>query len=169
MDVEISLKFIIKEDSPMFSRLLGGKKKLTGELKEEILEAVGPMQMCAFDGIWEIRKYSRISNDAIDKVYKAYPTKCIITGRSSGKSSKDKERIRRLLRKNTKEKLVSTIEKDIEDCKENKVYMKNFSTFLNNLPDYPDEEEKPESNTVSMFDYRTGERRDDPRHITTPQ
>lgn len=169
MDVEVSLKFVIKEDSLVFGHLLGGRKKLTSELKEEILKIAGPMQACAFDGDWEIKEYSRISKDDVDEVYKAYPTKCIITGRSSGKSSKDKERIKRLLRKNTKEKLVSTVEKYLEDCKENKVYMKNFSTFLNNLPDYPDEEEKPESNTVSMFDYRTGERRDDPRHITVPQ
>ena len=92
-----------------------------------------------------------VSEDDINEVYAAYPSKCVITGRTLGKSSSDKRKIERLLRDKTKEQLVKTIQRYVEDCKRDKVYMKNFSTFLNNLPDY-DMSEKPKP--VEIGGYR---------------
>lgn len=77
-----------------------------------------------------------ISIDDIDEIYNCYPSKCVIRGASTGKTAKNKEQIKRLLKSsNTKQTLIDIINYYINDCKKNKVYMKNFSTFLNNLPD----------------------------------
>ena len=96
----------------------------------------------------------------VDAVYSAYPTRCVVQGRNLGKSSADKKKIARLLKDNSKEKLIKTIERYVEDCKRDKVYMKNFGTFLNNLPEY-DLTEKPK--TVEISGYR------DLRKITEAQ
>ena len=77
-----------------------------------------------------------------DEIYKLYPTTCLNTGRRTGKSTKDKEKIIRLLKNHTKEELKFTIQKYIELSIRDKNYMMNFSTFLNNLPDYSDLIEK---------------------------
>lgn len=101
-----------------------------------------------------------IPDESVDAVYSAYPTRCIINSRSLGKSSADKKKIARLLKDNSKEKLIKTIERYVDDCKRDKVYMKNFGTFLNNLPEY-DLTEKPK--TVEIGGYR------DLRKITEAQ
>ena len=98
--------------------------------------------------------------DDVDAVYSAYPTRCVINSRSLGKSSADKKKIARLLEDNSKEKLIKTIERYVEECKRDKVYMKNFSTFLSNPPEY-DLTEKPK--TVEISGYR------DLRKITEAQ
>lgn len=86
---------------------------------------------------------------AIEKLYKSYPTKCPISGRSTGKTIKDKARIKNLLKTKTENEILKTIERYVEDCNNTKTYVKNFSTFLNNLPDYGDlEVEEKESAPV---------------------
>ena len=98
--------------------------------------------------------------EEVDAVYSTYPTRCVVQGRNLGKSSADKKKIARLLKDNSKEKLIKTIERYVDDCKRDKVYMKNFGTFLNNLPEY-DLTEKPK--TVEISGYR------DLRKITEAQ
>lgn len=77
----------------------------------------------------------RIFNKDIDEIYKAYPSRCPIQNRSLGKSHKDKDKIKALLKHNTKDELLKTIELYISDCKNTGAYVKNLTTFLNNLPD----------------------------------
>lgn len=96
----------------------------------------------------------------VDAVYSAYPTRCVVTGRNLGKSSSDRRKIARLLKDKTRDQLVRTIQRYVDDCKRDKVYMKNFGTFLNNLPEY-DLTEKPK--TVEIGGYR------DLRKITEAQ
>ena len=96
----------------------------------------------------------------VTEVYSAYPTRCVVQGRSLGKSGADKKKIARLLRDKDKGLLIQTIQRYIEECKRDKVYMKNFGTFLNNLPEY-DFTEKPK--TVDIGGYR------DLRKITEAQ
>ena len=108
---------------------------------------------------YELEKFEPLSED-VDAVYYAYPTRCVVQGRNLGKSYADKSKIARLLKDNSKEKLIKTIERYVEDCKRDKVYMKNFGTFLNNLPEY-DLTEKPK--TVEISGYR------DLRKITEAQ
>ena len=71
----------------------------------------------------------------IDELYKLYPSKCPKRNVSLGKCFKDKERLKKLLKTHSYEMLKFTIEREISE-KYNKSYMANFSTFLNNLPDY---------------------------------
>lgn len=85
--------------------------------------------------------YKAPAREIIDRVYKAYPTKCPVAGRPTGKSSKDKEKIKRLLKLKTEEELISIIKRYVKECTESNVYLKNFSTFLNNLPDYTEEQD----------------------------
>lgn len=76
------------------------------------------------------------NEEEINNIYNIYPSKCPISSRSSGKSSKDKEKIGRLLKKGIMLKPI--IERYVKECTETKTYIKNFSTFLNNVPDYGD-------------------------------
>lgn len=78
---------------------------------------------------------SDIAKESIQMIYDAYPVKCVIRGASTGKGSKNKKSIAVLLKRHTKEHLLEVIKWYVSDCKKNNVYMKNFSTFLNNLPD----------------------------------
>ena len=86
------------------------------------------------------------NEDDVNDVYKAYPSKCIVSGRNLGKCSKNKEQIARLLKDTDKKKLIRAIEMYRADCEKNKIFMKNFSTFLNNVPEY--EEDRNERSLV---------------------
>ena len=101
---------------------------------------------------------------AVKHVYDAYPSKCIITGRITGKSSKDKDKIATLLKTNSEHKLIDIINRYVEDCKAHNCYIKNFSTFLNNLPELPEEQrpqETPQQRALSKeeLEYQAERRR----------
>lgn len=70
----------------------------------------------------------------IEEMYKLYPAKCPKRNTSLGKSHKDKERIRRLLKIYSKEQIEQVIRNEV-DSNYGVNYMKNFSTFLNNFPE----------------------------------
>ena len=74
------------------------------------------------------------SND-VNFLYSLYPTKCPIKNNSTGKGDRNKKQIEKLLKSKTKEELKNTIEFYIDDCKRSNTWIKNFSTFLNNLPE----------------------------------
>ncbi len=79
--------------------------------------------------------------EIIERLYKLYPGKTITPRgtRSTGKCAKDKARLATLLKTHTPEQIENSIKKYLEEC--GGYYLKNFSTFLNNLPEY--EEERP--------------------------
>lgn len=70
----------------------------------------------------------------IERMYKLYPTKCPCRNMALGKSSKDKDRIKKLLKYYSMEQIENVIKNEVE-TKYGKTYMQNFSTFLNNFPD----------------------------------
>lgn len=80
---------------------------------------------------------------AVARLYALYPSKCPVSGRNTGKSSKDKHKLEILLRTNTEEKLAGIIKRYIKESTEQQSYVKNFATFLNNIPDYGDKPDKP--------------------------
>lgn len=85
---------------------------------------------------------------AVNRLYALYPTKCPVSGRHTGKSSKDKHKLEILLRTNTEEKLAGIIKRYIKESTEQKSYVKNFATFLNNIPDYdPKQDTTPAGKT----------------------
>lgn len=72
---------------------------------------------------------------AVSRIYALYPTKDINNdNRSTGKSGKDRERIAKLLVRDNYplEKAVGLY---VAHCSRKREYLKNFSTFLNGLPD----------------------------------
>lgn len=74
------------------------------------------------------------TSEFVDYIYSLYPTKCPCRNKYLGKSLKDKGRIKQLLKEYTKEEIEFVVRTEIEE-KYGKVYMHNFSTFLNNFPD----------------------------------
>ena len=74
------------------------------------------------------------ADEFIERIYKMYPTRCPKRNTSLGKCSKDKERIRRLMKAYTQEDIERVVRHEVEE-KYGKSYMQNFSTFLNNFPD----------------------------------
>lgn len=83
------------------------------------------------------------NSEIISRLYAIYPAKCPVSGRSTGKSSKDKEKISRLLKDHSEQELSDTIKRYIAESTEQQSYIKNFSTFLNNLPDYSGTNREP--------------------------
>ena len=77
----------------------------------------------------------KYNNNDVDKIYNAYPNKCIISNRATGKGSNDKKKIKKLLQTHTADELIGLITLEINSRKNSKTYLRNFSTFLNNLPD----------------------------------
>lgn len=73
-------------------------------------------------------------DDFIDRMYASYPARCPKRNASLGKTRKDKERIRKLLKTYSMEEIEKVFKHEIEE-KYEKQYMQNFSTFLNNFPD----------------------------------
>ena len=73
-------------------------------------------------------------DEFIERMYLSYPTHCPKRNTSLGKTKKDKERIKKLLKCYSMKEIESVFNREIEE-KYNKQYMQNFSTFLNNFPD----------------------------------
>lgn len=76
------------------------------------------------------------NEDSVNRLYALYPTKCPVSGRGTGKSSKDKKKLETLLKRHSEEELAGIIARYLSDCAAHQSYIKNFATFLNNLPDY---------------------------------
>ena len=93
-----------------------------------------------FDSIKALAKLNNVKDDStaevdfIERMYAMYPNKCPKRGTSLGKSRKDKERIRKLLKTYSMDEIESVFKREIEE-KYDKHYMQNLSTFLNNFPD----------------------------------
>lgn len=75
----------------------------------------------------------------INEIYNAYPSKDERRGTYTGKGEKDRTKIRSLLTRKvkpyTKEHILTAMSHYISDCTNGGMYLKNFSTFLNNIPD----------------------------------
>lgn len=74
------------------------------------------------------------TDEFIERMYALYPTKCPKRNTSLGKSYKDKDRLRKLLKRYSFEEIERVIRHEVESKYEH-TYMQNFSTFLNNFPD----------------------------------
>lgn len=90
-------------------------------------------------------------NKFVDAMYEIYPTKCPKRNSSLGKSRKDKDRIRKLLKTYSKEEIEQVIRNEV-DSNYGVNYMKNFSTFLNNFPEPNDESTKATPSVCSSSD-----------------
>jgi len=75
------------------------------------------------------------SKNDIEEIYQKYPTRCIISGRSTNKNQKNKDKIKLILKSKKPEELIKDIELFLEDRKKTNTYLPDFSKFLNNIPD----------------------------------
>ena len=82
----------------------------------------------------DVRTDSTDTEEFIERMYALYPTKCPKRNTSLGKSYKDKDRIRKLLKRYSFEEIERVIRHEVES-KYDISYMQNFATFLNNFPD----------------------------------
>jgi predicted phage replisome organizer len=71
----------------------------------------------------------------IEEIYNLYPSVCPIKKSSTNKCKKNKDQILKLLKEKEKGDIIKTINEYIEDCEKNKIWIKNFSTFLNQFPE----------------------------------
>jgi len=88
--------------------------------------------------------------DAANEIYSLYPTRCPVKNCSTGKSKTNKTKIKSLLKTNTADELKAMIKRYVSECTTGKTFIKNFSTFLNNLPDYSEPETK---NPTEKFNF----------------
>ena len=87
------------------------------------------------NGVKKCSKKSNNVNSDIDYLYDLYPTKCPNRGQSTGKCRKDKDKIKSLLKNISKDELEFTIKSYVKQQNDEGGWLKNFSTFLNQLPD----------------------------------
>ena len=111
-------------DSSMLAKFLLSSINSIENLRDSIIEKEEK----------EKKKDTDNDEEFVEQMYQLYPSKCPIQNRSLGKSSKDKERIRQLLKKYSKDAIEFVIRNEVNQ-KYNKSWMSNFSTFLNNFPD----------------------------------
>jgi len=107
----------------------------TGESISSVDKQVTSNKEQVTNGFSSKKPIVRISSNDVDEVYKSYPTRCPIRDRSLGKGVKDKDKIKALLKKHSKDELIKIINLSIQDCISSNTFVANFSTFLNNLPD----------------------------------
>lgn len=96
------------------------------------------------------------SKSNIESIYSMYPTICEKGNRNTGKTPKNKVKIKSLLKSQyTYESLKSIIERYIRESGSSRGYIQNFGTFLNNIPDYGNSEEITEREDLSKFTHYT--------------
>ncbi len=111
----------------LLSKIVGHLEGIpANEVLKAVLEQTEPK---------ERKVSSQTDMEAVEALYKLYPTTCPISGRSLGKCSKNKAQIATLLKTRTTEDVAATIKWYIEECKKSNTYFKNFGTFLNQFPD----------------------------------
>lgn len=90
----------------------------------------------------EERKLEQLESD-VQELYNSYPSKCPNRETSTGKSAKDKKKLKKLLQEKPKKELLAIIKQYVRESLDKQQYMKNFSTFLNNLPELTEQKPKP--------------------------
>jgi hypothetical protein len=80
-------------------------------------------------------KEKKEEKETIDLIYSLYPSNCPNRKSSTGKCTKDKTKIGQLLNSRSKNEIETIINNYLEDCKKSGTYLKNFGTFLNQLPE----------------------------------
>ena len=72
-------------------------------------------------------------DEFVERMYSMYPSRCPKRATSLGKTKKDKDRIRKLLKCYSMDEIERVFKHEIDE-KYEKQYIQNFSTFLNNFP-----------------------------------
>ncbi len=127
-------KAIVKHRAKQTQKQLESTGQSTGQSKDSILKQYNNITK-------EQLNKEKLLVD-IDKIYNLYPAKCPFRNVSTGKTKKNKDKIKSLLNDYTVEELETTIKTYVSECVQSKTYFKNFTTLLNNLPDYSQSEQE---------------------------
>lgn len=85
-----------------------------------------------------------VDSEDVRRIYDLYPAKDVRGGgRSTGKCTKDRKKIERLLRYHEAKDLEKMVSDYLCNCDSSGSYIKNFSTFLNSLPEKPEKVTEP--------------------------
>lgn len=128
------------------------KRDLSYLRKHDVDRAINYLEIrkALIDGKPTKAKYTKNSND-VWSIYNAYPTKCPISLRHTGKTSKNRDKVVSLLNSEySVDDLMGVIKRYVMECESSNVYMKNFSTFLNNIPDYSQGDVKIKKDQVDI-------------------
>jgi len=87
------------------------------------------------------KREKEILTNQAEELYKLYPSQCEVKNRPTGKSSSDKEKLKRLIYTHGFDKVKGSINYYIESSKKSGSFISNFKTLLNNLPEVPEAEE----------------------------
>ena len=97
-------------------------------------------------------KKAEVDKTVTEKIYDLYPNQCPVRGARTGKSVKNLEQIQAKFKGGYVPcDLFGYIQYYVNDCTDNKVYLKNFSTFLNNLPGKDEIKKLAETGLKSLF------------------
>lgn len=99
-------------------------------------------------------KVIEVSDDDVNDVYKAYPTRDKQNGnRPLSKGAKSKTLIRAILERGlvTKDVLIKIIHQELKYNEDTGKWLKDFNTFLNNLPDLEVEEKEPQKEEYRLL------------------
>lgn len=99
--------------------------------------AISEYLMNSLNALMEVNKCKpdvSEEDEFVERMYSLYPSRCPKRATSLGKTKKDKDRIRKLLKCYSMDEIERVFKHEIEE-KYEKQYMQNFSTFLNNFPD----------------------------------
>lgn len=107
-----------------------------------------------------VYKYTPEKESSVEDIYVVYPSKCPISGRSTGKGQESRKIIARLLKSRTEETIVALLKKYLADCASTNCYIANFDTTLHRLEkgDFdalplPQETPKPEPQSKPTFTF----------------
>lgn len=92
------------------------------------------------------RTKCEITDADVNEIYAAYPTRDGQNGnRPLSKGAKSKRMIRSILERGdvTKEDFLKVIQQEVDANKKDGKWLKDFNTFLNNLPELQEEQPKP--------------------------
>lgn len=103
----------------------------------------------------KIPQKKKSSDEDVEKLYSLYPAKCPVRDSYTHKSEKCKAKIKSLLTKHKAEELEAIMRRYVEETY-GKHYLKDFMSFLNNLPDYSDAPSGPKKEIPSWA--KEGER-----------
>lgn len=123
-------------------------KKLLGKLTKNKI-SLSEFEPYANEAIRTILEKRKVPDADVEEAYKLYPAKCFTSKRLTGKTPKNKVKIRELIQKKGKDTVIRTIKAYAENCKDTNSYVKNLTTFLNNFPEFELEEKEP---SVMTFD-----------------
>jgi len=136
----------------------GGAKRIENQhIENDTLE--GSVEAPLQPKVIEVNKkeieinIKEILENQIEEIYELYPTKCPIKKKSTGKNVKNKKQIEVLIKNNSFENIKTRLKNYVDDCEKHKVWIKNFSTILNQLPEIEEEtiKETITNDTIVVF------------------